>query len=367
MAGMLLATHPRQVQDAINRYRDELNHNPAAYVNESFLPMNGEIREVAAKYMNAKPEEVANTDSTTMGTALVFAGLQIRNDQEIITHEYDYYSTHQSIEYLSSRTGVKVRKIPSYKKIHQVTKEEIVDKLINAIKPETRLVTATWVHSSTGLKVPVKEISSRLAEINASRDLNDRVIFFVDGVHGFGVEDTSVAELDCDFFAAGTHKWIFGPRGTGILWGHSRAHQDVKPIIPTFNQSGGWGGTMSPGGFKAFEHEWALIEAFKFHEEIGKSKVKERLHAFARQLKEGLDNIDRITLITPMEESLSSGIVCFDVDGMQPVDVVRALREKNIEASDTPYSPTFARLTPGIYNTEEEMELVLKAVYEVSR
>lgn len=61
--------------------------------------------------------------------------------------------------------------------------------------------------------MPVRRIADALAEINAGRSEADRVLLVVDGVHGFGVEDETVAQMGCDFFVAGTHKWIFGPRG----------------------------------------------------------------------------------------------------------------------------------------------------------
>jgi selenocysteine lyase/cysteine desulfurase len=43
-------------------------------------------------------------------------------------------------------------------------------------------------------------------------------LLVVDGVHGIGAVDETIAEMGCDFFCAGTHKWMFAPRGTGILW-----------------------------------------------------------------------------------------------------------------------------------------------------
>jgi len=50
---------------------------------------------------------------------------------------------------------------------------------------------------------------------------------------------------------------------------------------------------------------------------------------------------------------------------MNPSQVVEALHQRNIVASDAPYSPSYARLTPGIYNTTEEMEETLRAVNEL--
>src|SRR5690606_36253047 len=135
-------------------------------------------------------------------------------------------------EYKASRTGASFRKIPIYNQIQQATKEEMVEKIISEIKPETRLLTGTWVHSATGLKLPVREIADEVAQIKLSRSPEDRVLFFVDGVHGLGVEDTNISDLNCDFFSAGTHKWMFAPRGTGILWGNSRSQDQVSPTIP---------------------------------------------------------------------------------------------------------------------------------------
>jgi selenocysteine lyase/cysteine desulfurase len=172
-------------------------------------------------------------------------------------------------------------------------------------------------------------------------------------------------DLNCDFFMAGTHKWMFAPRGTGILWGNPRSQAAVSPTIPTFTSGAGWGGRMTPGGFKPFEHLWSMAEAFNFHQQMGKSRVSDRIHSLSRQLKEGLVQMPHIRLYTPMEETLSAGIVCFDVDGLNPRQVVAQLRQQNIVASDTPYSPSHARLTPGVYNTSEEMDRALSAIRDL--
>lgn len=365
MAGLLLASHPTPVRNAIEEYRRELQADPAGYVQSNDNRLKSRVRQSAAEYMAVGTDEIALTDSTTMGTGLAITGLQIREDQEMLTTEFDYYSTHEAISYLAERTGASWREIPIYANVRSASEEEIVSAYLSEIRPNTRLVTATWVHSATGLKVPLRRIADGLNEINAGRAPGDRIIFFVDGVHGFGVEDDNIGDLGCDLFAAGTHKWLHGPRGTGILWGRPSAHNDVRPTIPTFTRSGGWGGRMSPGGFKTFEHEWAMGEAFDFHREISKERIRERIHTLARRLKEGLEEMDHVTLYTPMDETLSSGIVCFEITGMNPRGVVRSLRRHGVIASDTPYSPSHARLSPGIFNTDDEIEETLRAVTEL--
>jgi hypothetical protein len=63
------------------------------------------------------------------------------------------------------------------------------------------------------------------------------LLFCVDGVHGFGIENQDISQLGCDFFVAGTHKWIFGPRGTAVVWGFDLAWARSKPVIPSFSES----------------------------------------------------------------------------------------------------------------------------------
>lgn len=366
MAGLLLASHPAPVQSAIDQHRDGLDQNPTHYLYDHRPDLVAEVRLNAAEYLGIQSSDLALTDSTTMGTALVINGLSIRPDQEMLTTTYDYYSTHTSLKYKASRTGATVKEIPLYRDIHTVSEDEMVETLIKGIGPKTRLVTATWVHSSTGLKVPVAKISEQLQQLNQNRAEEDRVLFFVDGVHGLGVEDDALTTLGCDFFVAGTHKWMFAPRGSGFIWGKPETQNAVTPTIPTFTGGAGWGSWMTPGGFKSFEHQWAMAQAFEFHQQIGKKRVTQRLHSLSRQLKIGLSKMKHVKLYTPIDENLSAGIICFDIEGLTPKAVVAKLRTHNIIASTTPYDVSYARLTPGVYNTPDEIDRVLKYIRDLA-
>jgi isopenicillin-N epimerase len=362
LAGLLLSSHPAPVRAAIERHRRRLNDNPPHYLYGPAWGLEQAVREAAAGYMGGRPEDIALTHSTTMGLALVYHGVELKPGQELLTTTHDHRVTHESLEYRARRSGNPVRRVPLYRQPRTASADEIVGNLIADVRPETRVVAVTWVHSSTGVKLPIRALADALAELNAGRDEADRALLCVDGVHGFGVEDATMSDLGCDFFVAGTHKWLFGPRGTGVIWGHPRAQRFVTPTIPTFTRDDTWGGLMSPGGFHAFEHRWALAEAFNFHRQVGKARIAERIHALNRQVKEGLAGMPHVTLYTPVSESLSSGIVCFDVRGMSPAQVVTRLRERRIIASRTPYSPSYARITAGLLNTPEEVDAALAAI-----
>ena len=119
---------------------------------------------------------------------------------------------------------------------------------------------------------------------------------------------------------------------------------------------------MTPGGFHSFEHRWALAQAFDLHHQIGKPRVAARIHALNRQLKDGLAAMGHVRLHTPLDESLSAGLVCFEVNGLSPQRVVDRLRASGIVATVSPYATSYARLAPGLLNSPEEVDQVLAAV-----
>jgi isopenicillin-N epimerase len=364
MAGLFLASHPEPVATAIREFREQLDANPVHPVLENWGE-DGQTREVIAEYIGAEQAEVGLTGSTTMSLATAIHGLRLPAASEILHTTHDHSVANRSIEFKSQHAGASVRRISLYDDDHpeEAGEDEILSRLRLEIRPQTRLFMATWVHSKNGVKLPIAAMSRVIDEVNATRDEIDHVVFVVDGVHGFGIEDQEIPALGCDFFCAGTHKWIFGPRGTGMLWGHPRSHGKVTPIIPSVGGGGGWGGRMSPGGFHAFEHRWALARAFEFHMEIGKPHVQGRIHALNRRLKEGLAEMPHVRLYTPMSPALSSGLTCFDVEGHSPRETVDHLGDEHrIIASTTPYSPSYARLTPGLLNDEDEIDRVLAAI-----
>jgi isopenicillin-N epimerase len=380
LTSFLLAPHPRPVRGAIERHRRALDENPRVYLFEHELELEGRVLGSAAGYLGVAPEEIALTDSTTMGLGLVYGTFRLDEGQEVVTTEHDHYATHESLRLRAERTGATVRRVPLYRDLAATSEDEIVEAVRGAVGPRTGLVALTWVHSSTGLKLPVSAIADALAEVNSERDAGERVLLAVDGVHGFGVEDVPVGELGCDIFVSGCHKWLFGPRGTGLVWANEDGWSRVDAVIPTFDGRSylAWieereptelppAAAMTPGGFHSFEHRWALAEGFAFHEQMGRERVTSHTHRLASTLKEGLAEIAGVRVVTPLDESLSAGIVCFELVALPAREAVdRLLAEHRIVASVTPYAVEYVRLGPSVVNGEEDIERALRAVRAIS-
>ena len=375
LAGFFLASHPKPVREAIERHRAGLDADPLGYWLEHEQKQEAMILQAAAEYLDAQPTDIALTDSTTMGLGLLYGGLRLEAGQDILTTTHDHYSTDMSLRLLAERTGAQVRPVTLYHQAHAASRDQLTERLVKEIRPRTRIVAVTWVHSSTGVKLPIQDMARAIATVNQARDERDRVLLCVDGVHALGVEDFTVGVLGCDFLIAGTHKWMFGPRGTGLIWGHPRAWPIAHAIIPTFQTEAYdiWMKLtppktlpqsiyMTPGGFHSFDHRWALDEAFRFHQTIGKARVTRRIYELNQQLKQGLAGMPHVTLHTPMSQELSAGIVCFEVAGLTPRQVAERLRQRGVVGSVTPYATQYARLAPGLLNSAEEIDQTLAII-----
>lgn len=390
LAPFYLVSHPRPVRDAIEKYRRIIDANPLLAIEPGVfgphsdiknipdeLPhLSGIARESAAAYIGGKAENIALTDSTTMGLGLVYNGLMLKPGEEMLATVHDFYSHHESIRLAAERTGATTRKIALFDSFETISEDEIVARVRQNIRRNTRTLGITWVHSASGVKLPVRAIAAALADINTTRSAEDRVLLIVDGVHGFGVEDENVADLGCDVFIAGTHKWIFGPRGTGIVWAKDTAWARMRPSIPSFIASDLWAAWrenrdpaglttatwMTSGGFKPYEHQWAMADAFRFIGQIGRKRIAERTYELNEQCKEGLAKMQGIKLYTPRDRRLSAGIVCFDVAGMPPGEVVQRLLARKIVMTATPYAHSYARVAPSILSTPEEIDTALREI-----
>ncbi|WP_193076024.1 aminotransferase class V-fold PLP-dependent enzyme [Pseudomonas sp. FME51] len=364
LANFLIAPHPRPVREAIEAYRAELDANPGLMMDyDSQITWNNEhnVRSWAARYLEVEPGQIALTGSTTQGLALVYGGVHIAPGQEILTSTHEHSSCYAALRFRSQGDGTPVRHIPLFENPHLVSTDEVLGSLQRELRSNTRVIGMTWVHSGSGVKLPIGEIGQWIREQNRSRNEEDQILFVVDGVHGFGVEDVSFSELNCDFLVAGTHKWLFGPRGTGVICSASQELQNISPTQATFSPSDNFGTIMSPGGYHAFEHRWALANAFELQLQLGKADIQQRIHSLNSYCKQRLQELPNVELVTPLSPELSAGFSFFRIAGQDQEEVgAYLINNRVIVDSVHRDAGPVVRLAPGLLNNETEIDRVIE-------
>ncbi|WP_434681052.1 aminotransferase class V-fold PLP-dependent enzyme [Pseudomonas sp. R1-18] len=363
-SNFLVTSHPRPVREAIEAHRAFIDRNPGLAMDWDFQETErreAQVRSWAGRYLNARPGQIALTGSTTEGLAIIYGGIHVRPDQEILTTEHEHSCARAILEFRHQRDGTQVRRIRLFKDSATVSSDEILGNIARSIRPQTRVLGMTWVQSGSGVKLPIGEIGALVEDHNRERDEKDRILYVIDGVHGFGVENLDFPDMKCDFFIAGTHKWMFGPRGTGIVCARSEQLKDVSPLIPTFSEATSFGTIMTPGGYHSFEHRWALDKAFELHLQLGKAQVQQRIHQLNTQLKQRLQDHRGIELVTPVDPALSAGFSFFRVRGQDSDQLAARLMKQRVvvDAVNRDIGPV-VRTAPGLLNTEAEIERFMK-------
>jgi isopenicillin-N epimerase len=378
-ASFFIASHPAPVRDAIESWRKAMDRDPFQVIEHGMfgsdadnIPM--QVTASIARYLGGDASDIAITRSTTESLAIVYHGLPLKPGDEVLATVHDHYSHHESIRLATARAGASLRKISLFDEAADASTPAIIDRLLQAVAPRTRVVGLTWVHSSTGIRLPIREIAAAL------KARHPDVLLVVDGVHGIGAADETIATMGADYFCAGCHKWMFAPRGTGLIWANAQNWARLQPTIPNFSELESYtawtedrapstpanAARMTPGGFHAFEHQWAMGAAFDMHQAMGRPRVAARIRELNDRLKASLAGNCKIKLHTPMSGDLSAGLVAFEVEGVAPADVVRRLLEGRIIASTSPYAVTYARLAPSLVNSPEEVDRAAQAVHAIA-
>ncbi|MEN8161314.1 MAG: aminotransferase class V-fold PLP-dependent enzyme [Myxococcota bacterium] len=104
-------------------------------------------------------------------------------------------------------------------------------------------------------------------------------------------------------------------------------------------------------------------KAFEFHLAIGKQRVQKRIHALNDHLKQQLEALDGVELVTPPGSHLSAGFTFFRVPGKGAEEVEARLRAERIIASAADRDAgQVVRMAPGLMNSEEEIDAAVEVL-----
>ncbi len=355
---------PVQVVDAIKARLDyEMEQGPTgAEVIRRAQEIREDARQRVAALLNASPDEICLTKNTTDGLNIVINGLPWQEGDEIITCSLEHSSVLVPSYFTQSRHGVKMRVLPM---ASNEPREDILSKIEGAINDRTKLVFLSHIEYSSGLRMPVNEIRSMT---------RDRGIWMLlDGAQTAGHISLDMRDIDCEFYSIPGQKWLLGSEGVGALY----IRQDMIPTVaPT--QVGGRAvvhyeepvniepNIASMDKFLVSSTSTALqaglVEAVKFIQDAGMAAIEERNLDLASSLKAALSDIPRVTVGSPMDRQSSSGLVTFNIDGVEPESLVSYLWEQHgIVVRRVEYPPS-VRVSLHFFNTEEEVATLVEAV-----
>lgn len=316
-----------------------------------------EARQKVAVLLGCAPEEVALTDCTTDGIALVAGGLDWRQGDEVVTNELEHPSGLLPWFLLRERWGVRVT-VVSFP-----PGADPLERLAQAITPRTRLVCVSHVTYSTGMLLPVGEVARLAHQVGA--------LCLVDAAQAAGNLPLDMEALGCDFYAVPGQKWLLGPPGTGALYLRQDLLERVWPSsmgwnsVESFEMDGRF--TLRPsarryeGATQPYPSLAGLDAALSFADALGREAIYGRIAGLVAYLRSRLAEVPAVRLMDSGPYG-PSALVCFNVEGWQPRQVVERLLEGWRIVCRSIHYPSSVRVCPHFFNTEEELDTLAKAL-----
>ncbi|MAV82593.1 MAG: cysteine desulfurase CsdA [Pelagibacteraceae bacterium] len=326
-------------------------------------------RETVRKFINAKSSnEIIFTKNATEGCNIIanaFSSI-LKEGDEIITTELEHHSNFLPWQSLSKKNNLNL-KIISLNKKGIISEEDI----INAITDKTKLVAISQMSNVTGQIFDIKNIKKKS---------NSKALFFIDGCQSIAHMKVDVHDLDCDFFVFSSHK-LYGPSGIGVLYGK----ESILNNLPAVVLGGGMITNVELDDFtpallpNKFEAGTPPIEAtVGLSTAINYLKDKDFYSFFDYEIKlrtiliEELKILGNIDIYGNDEYTPASSIVSFNVHGKNHNDIATFLDQYGVMIRSghhccQPFMkkiniPGSCRVSFGIYNSEEDIEIFLKSL-----
>ena len=331
---------------------------------EPKLALRPETRDALAAAFNVPASEIALTELTTEGMNIMIHGIDWQRGDEAIITNLEHPGGQLPLYVVARRHGVRLKLADL-----GIGDGDVPGKIERLITRRTRALVISHLAWNTGAVLPLKEI------VETCR--RHGVLVLVDAAQSAGSMDPKLHENDPDGYAMPGQKWMCGPEGTGSLWiSESRLSWFEQTYVNYFSAMGGLdtaGGyfTPTPGAarFDRVATYYPLLAGQKAATEwlvkdVGLDWAYARIKQLGELAHDTLSNIDGVNVITPKAQM--AGLVTFNLDGMEPDAVVKALDERGFILRTLPY-PASVRLSTGFYNTEEELTNLGAAIEEIRR
>lgn len=352
-----LGSSPISVRKATHDFRDTLDDFPSKYMWGGWNNEKEETRQKVASFFGVDKEEIALIHNTTEGMNLIAQSFDFEPGDEIIIADHDHTSAHIPWKVWQEQKGIKLVRptLPILPK----TKEEVVALYEKAITSKTKVISLCHIINTNGMILPVKEIS----EMAHKRG----ILVAVDGAQAPGMFSIDLNDLDCDFYTASSHKWLFSPKGVGVFYAKKESQKHLKPLIVCKGYKDKSIRRLENYNTRNLPEVLGLGASIDFLNAIGIDKINNRTYELKSYFRSKLENNPKFKLKTPENDHLSGAIQVVEVVGKNVNSVKQKLFEKHgIDCRPmSGFGLNALRISLAIYITKKDIDGLVEALENV--
>ena len=334
----------------------ELKKTPQLISDSDYFTYPDAYREAVADLIGCRSRDVAVADSATHGIMLLVHGLDWSPGDEVVLPRGEFPANR--FPWLSlERRGVVVREVPVG------PGRDGLEQIEAAITPRTRVVAASWVAYSSGLRLDIGALGTLCRERGA--------LFAIDGTQGVGGLSFQLSKTPCDLLACAGYKWLLGPYGLGFAYVAPELGERLEPAnvnwfaiegARDFNRLSECELNFVTGASRFdineaanFTNVAAGIAALRYLERVGVDTVDQHVASLLRRLVAGLPPGFRDAGSAGGQRR--SNILC--ISGPDPEATERAAEALAAERVFVSRREGTIRISPHIFNSDDQIDLVL--------
>jgi selenocysteine lyase/cysteine desulfurase len=346
-----LGATPRPVMDRTLEAWRELERNPTAYGYGTLEHAMDDVRAKAAAFLGCKTEELVLTNCTTEGMNWVASGLGLAAGDRVLTTDQEHPGGRVCWDYVARKHGVAIDAVAIPPGENDARK--IVDRFAAAVTPRTRVFSFSHLLTSTGLRMPVAELSA-LARSRGS-------VAVVDGAQAAGGVAVDVKKLGCHVYATSGHKWLLGPKGTGLLYLSEELAGAVDPVA----LQGGRAAYSESSGVCNIPGVLGLAAAIDYLSGIGLARIEAHNLALRDRAYAALARVARVEVVSAPPGPLASPLLTYRLpDGVGAKEMQQRLLERHrVMVKVVPGQWLNGnRISTHLFNTERDVDAFVAAL-----
>src|SRR5919107_184793 len=310
---------PRIVTEALVRYIWQQEDATAYTMWQILEPQSETIRTGLAEMFGCDREEIAITRNASESLEILLMGMDFKPGDEVLTTTQDYPRMLTTLHQREKREGLvlKMVKIP----IPPKNLDEITAAFEKGITSRTKLILVSHQVNITGQITPVKAICA-LARAKGIETI-------VDGAHSYAQFDFKQKDLGCDYFGTSLHKWLYAPKGTGLLYVKRDKIQKLWPLMAAESKQASDIRKFEEIGTHSAAIKLAIGEAIVFHNGIGGARKEARLRYLSRYWMTRLKDVPKIRFNTSFDPNQSCAIANVQIEGVKPDAAAKYLFDKH--------------------------------------
>jgi len=228
--------------------RRKMEAEPVQFLWRHYEELLEPVRHALGQFIGAHARYIVFITNATTGVNAVVRSIPLLRGDFLLTTNLDYNACHNVLVETARLAGATVQM--AHVPFPLRTQDQVLEAIINAVTPRTKLALIDHVTSHTALVLPLE----RIIRVLEARGVDT----LVDGAHAPGMVPLEVAKLRPAYYTGNLHKWVCAPKGAGFLWVRedkqaeihpavvSHGHNTPRPGYTSFQDRFDWAGTFDP-------------------------------------------------------------------------------------------------------------------------